>query len=201
MTEETKYKETIQKGIPLIQEWSAHQSQQVKETEDFKEVQRVIQEIENEHDFTYEAYEDIRFILRPFEETLPLKIKRIFNISTMDQYTMFIASRWFNSIEDHINLVLGVKRFNQNMTKFHYNGISVNNKSIEWFPNVETLHLYEEGDEYIEGGRIERYVDWNRISYYETEEMKTKNEGKEIEFKRIVWTRDDTKKQFNKEFC
>ena len=166
MTEETKYKETIQKGIPLIQEWSAHQSQHIKETEDFKEVQRVIQEIENEHDFSDEAYEDIRFILRPFEETLPLKIKRIFNISVMDQYTMFIASRWFNSIEDHINLVLGVKRFNQNMTKFHYNGISMNNKSIEWFPNVQTLHLYEEGDEYIEGGRIERYVNWNSVSYY-----------------------------------
>ena len=134
MTEETKYKETIQKGIPLIQEWSAHQSQHVKETEDFKEVQRVIQEIENDHDFTNEAFEDIRFILRPFEEILPLKIKRIFNISVMDQYTMFIASRWFDSIEDHINLVFGVKRFNQNMTKFHYNGISMNNKIIEWFP-------------------------------------------------------------------
>ena len=50
---------------------------------------------------------------------------------------------YFESIDDLINFELCSRRFNGNMTKFHYNGISMNNKSIEWFPNVETLHLYE----------------------------------------------------------
>ena len=50
-----------------------------------------------------------------------------------------------------------------NMEKFHYNPISVDSKSVKLFPNVESLHLYEEEDEYLEGGRIERYVESTEI--------------------------------------
>ena len=99
------YKEIIQEGIPLIQEWINKQDENTKQEEDFKELVRVITEIEQEQDFSKQSYEDIQFVLRPFEDQLSLKIKRIFNISMMDQYTMFIASKYFDSIEDHINLM------------------------------------------------------------------------------------------------
>ena len=78
-------------------------------------------EIQNENDYSQNAFEDIRFVLNPFEEELPLKIKRIFNLSRMDHYTMFIATRWFDSIDDHINLTFVAKRFRCNMEKFVYN--------------------------------------------------------------------------------
>ena len=97
-----------------------------------------------------DAYLDIRFILKPFEEILPLQLKRIFNVSTMDQYTMFIASRWFESIEDHINLMMSTKRFQLNITKFHYNPISINKRTREYFDHLKTLYLYSSKDERFE---------------------------------------------------
>ena len=42
----------------------------------------------------------------------------------------------------------------------------------------ENLHLYENKDLYLVGGRIIKYVDWVRRSYIETEEIKQKNSRK-----------------------
>ena len=52
-----------------------------------------------------------------------------------------------------------------NFDKFHYNPISVDSTTVQFFPYVETLHLYEEIDDRLEGGNIQRYVNWNRIDY------------------------------------
>ena len=128
----------IQEGIPLIKEWIEVKRQEFKNNNDFSELEKIVKEIENDKDYSNDAYEDIRYLLRPFEY-IPLKIKRIFNIGTLDNYTMFIASRHFESIDDFINLEMGVKRFNGNMTKFHYNPISLTEKTRKLFPNVETL--------------------------------------------------------------
>ena len=59
---------------------------------------------------------------------------------------MFIASRWFNSIDDHINLILGVKRFKENMTKFHYNPVPLNKITREFFDHLQTLYIYSLDD-------------------------------------------------------
>ena len=65
------------------------------ETENFDELERVLTEILSEEDYSEDSFLDIQFLLRPFEEHLPLKIKRIFNISTLDNYCVFISSRHF----------------------------------------------------------------------------------------------------------
>ena len=109
----------IQEGIPLIKEWIEVKRNQFEDNTDFKELEKIVKEIENDKDYSNDAYEDIRYLLKPFEY-IPLKIKRIFNIGTLDNYSMFITSRHFESIDDYINLEMGVKRFNGNMTKFHY---------------------------------------------------------------------------------
>ena len=93
----------IKEGIPFIKEWIEIKREEFAEQDEFKELVRVITEIEQENDYSHQAYEDIRYLLRPFEY-LPLKIKRLFNIATMDHYTMFIASRHFETIDDFINL-------------------------------------------------------------------------------------------------
>ena len=52
-----------------------------------------------------------------------------------------IASRWFENIEDFINLELGCPKFRMNMEKFHYNPIPINRSTRHLFPNLETLYL------------------------------------------------------------
>ena len=135
----------IQEGIPLIKEWIETKREEFKNNNDFSELQRVVTEIQNDQDFSKDAYEDIRYLLRPFEY-IPLKIKRIFNIGTLDNYTMFIASRHFETIDDFINLELCTSRFNGNMTKFHYNPIPLTNTTRELFDHLKTLYIYSPND-------------------------------------------------------
>ena len=115
MTHETNYKETIQQGFIFINEWIDNQTIELKQSDEFKELLTIKNEIEQEQIYSIETYENIRYVLRSLDEFLPFKIKKCFNISTMDYYTMFIASRWFDSIDDHINLIIGVKRFNRDV--------------------------------------------------------------------------------------
>ena len=122
------YKTIIEEGIPLIKEWINEQSEEVKETENYKELKRVLREIIDEKDYSKDAYLDIQFVLKPFE-LLPLKIKRLFDTSTLDNYTSFIASRYFENIEDFINLELSTSKFQGNMTKFFYNPIPLTYKT------------------------------------------------------------------------
>ena len=119
----------IQEGISLIKEWIEFKRKEYQDNTDFNELIRVINEIETEQDFSTDAYEDIRYFLRPFE-FISLKIKRLFNICTLVNYCAFITSRWFESIEDFINLEMGIKRFNGNMTKFFYNPIPLTSLHI-----------------------------------------------------------------------
>ena len=95
------------------------------------------------------------------------------------------------------NIIKVSKRMRGNMEKFHYNPISLDEKSIKLFPNVETLHIYKARDMYLTGGRIERYVNWRKLSAHEYKQVK-KELGKEIEYKRIVWTKNDTDKTIEK---
>ena len=155
MSEEINYKQQIETGIQLIQEWMKKEQSNLGDSLDYKELKRVIQEIIDEKDYSNESFEDIQYVLRPFEEVIPLKIKRIFNISVMDHYTMFIASRWFDTIDDHINLILSTKRFQLNLTKFHYNPISLTKTTREFFDHLQTLYLYsEEDDQFQNDSRI-----------------------------------------------
>ena len=107
-------KQNIQEGIPLIKEWIEVKRQEFKNNNDFSELEKIVKEIEKDQDYSKDAFEDIRYLLRPFEY-IPLKIKRMFNIGTLDNYTIFIASRHFESIDDYINLEMGIKRLNGNM--------------------------------------------------------------------------------------
>ena len=120
--------------------------------------------------------------------------RKAMNLSSLDNYCIFIASRHFESLDDHINLMFVSKRMQGNMEKFHYNPISVDTNSVEFFPNIESLYIYKEDDEYLEGGRIQRYVNWyGKVRYHELEEIKRKYKGKEIECKNIIYTIEDRK--------
>ena len=120
------------------------------------------------------------------------KERKTMKLTQLDNYCLFIASRYLETLEDHKNFTKVTRKLKYNMEKFHYNPISVDDSSIELFPNVESLHVYRLNDKYLERGRICRYVDWNIFSYNDMQEWKEENEEKDIEFKKVIWTKDDS---------
>ena len=60
-----------------------------------------------------------------------------------NNYCIFLASRWFESIDDFINLEKVSKRMRGNMEKFHYNPIPLTSSIRSFFPNIETLYIYD----------------------------------------------------------
>ena len=59
---------------------------------------------------------------------------------------MFIASRHFETIDDFINLELSTSKYQGNMTKFHYNPISLTPITREFFDHLQTLYWYTKDD-------------------------------------------------------
>ena len=96
-------------------------------------------EINNNEIFTEESFENIikQF---SFQERNQLKL------CELDNYCIFISSQYFTTLQDHINLIQTCKRLELNMTKYHYNPISLSNKSRQYFPNIQTLYLFSYHD-------------------------------------------------------
>ena len=75
-----------------------------------------------------------------------LKTKERNDICQLDNYCIFLASKWLDTIDDHINLVKTCKRVRCNMEKFHFNPLSLTRKTREFFPNIQTLYKYVQDD-------------------------------------------------------
>ena len=57
---------------------------------------------------------------------------------------IFLASFYFDSIEDYINVEKCSKKFRGNMERFSINPISVTHQTIKFFPNIQSLCFYDE---------------------------------------------------------
>ncbi|GAT99698.1 leucine rich repeat protein bspa family [Entamoeba histolytica] len=96
---------------------------------------------------------------------------------------IMIVSKYFEDINDFINLEIGIKRFQGNMERFHFNPIPLNQHSRKLFPNIETFHIYNKYDEIFKDGKIIKYVIWYKVSYSAyLEEKKEMNECKNIKY-------------------
>ena len=114
-------------------------------------------------------------------------------------YAIFIASKYFKTIEDFINLEIAVKRFRGNMEKFHYNPIPMTKEIIHFFPNIETLIIYRKRDELLEGRRINKYCILYPITCNKRKEMiEEKGEGR-IECEKLIYTKKDLCQYVNEE--
>ena len=158
------YKEILQEAIPLIKEWINKQqnNKEIAKTKCFQELVRVIKEIEEEEDYSKDSFDDIRFLLRTIGKSLSLKLKRLFNIATLDNYSAFIASRYFETTSDFIHFEMSTPKFQGNVNKFYYNPIPLNKHELKIFPNIKTYHIYRKEDSYETGGKIVRYEDWTK---------------------------------------
>ena len=87
----------------------------------------------------------------------------------IDKYSIFITSKYFETINDYINLELSSPRFKGNTKQFHYNPIEIKNeKELKIFKNIETLHLYEINQKrYEENKKIQKRIIWYKMNYEE----------------------------------
>ncbi|EDR30298.1 hypothetical protein, conserved [Entamoeba dispar SAW760] len=106
---------------------------------------------------------------------------------------IMITSMYFNDINDFINLEIGVKRFQGNIERFHFNPIPLNKYSRKLFTNIETFHIYNYNDEIFKDGRIFKYVIWYLVNY--SEYLQEKEQGNIC--KNIEYTKEDRNKYGN----
>ncbi|ELP91689.1 hypothetical protein EIN_207560 [Entamoeba invadens IP1] len=125
-------------------------------------------------------------------------------------YHIMIVSKYLETINDFINLELVCKKFRGNMEKFHFNPIPLNSKTFGYFPNIETLHLWDVEDENFGNGFISinteekvecenkgvlkrefyRIIVWFYVGF----EIVDRNKSRNIEFKDVTYTKNDRKK-------
>ena len=118
-----------------------------------------------------------------------MKNLKIIPKGKMDYYSMFIATRFFETIEDYINLELSHPKWKGNLLRFYYNPISLTNEfERNLFPKLQTLHIYDDKDPLFENdNKIKAMVFWTRKTYTEYSNYNKRK----IEKKYIVFTNED----------
>ena len=76
-----------------------------------------------------------------------------------------VVSKYFNTIDDFINMELGIPKTKGNMEKFHFNPIALDEWSRKFFTSLETLHLCSEEDEKFESETFFKKVIWYKMEY------------------------------------
>ena len=69
---------------------------------------------------------------------------RLFSLD--NNYCLYLASMWFESIEDFSHLEQATPRALNNISKFHYNPISLTEQTRPLFDNLQALYLYSPQD-------------------------------------------------------
>ncbi|EDR22786.1 hypothetical protein, conserved [Entamoeba dispar SAW760] len=107
--------------------------------------------------------------------------------------SIMIVSKYFDDINDFINLEIGIKRFQGNMERFHFNPIPLNKYSRKLFTNIETFHIYNKYDKIFDDGIIFKHVIWYQVDY--STYLKEKEQGNIC--KNIIYTEEDRDKYGN----
>ncbi|ELP84199.1 hypothetical protein EIN_258830 [Entamoeba invadens IP1] len=80
----------------------------------------------------------------------------------IDAFNMMVVSKYFITIADFINLELVCKKFTGNMTRFHFNPISLTTSTRRFFPHLQTICLYTPDDEIFDDDEVEQ----RSVQYY-----------------------------------
>ena len=82
----------------------------------------------------------------------------------LGSYHLMITSQYFNTIEDFKNLAFATPKAKENTEKFHFNPIDLTRRTRPLFTQLETLHVYEKGNEMFLDEKFFR-----RVIHYEVE--------------------------------
>ena len=119
-------------------------------------------------------------------------------------YCMMLAGKYFNSIDDYINVEFCSPQFVNNTDKYHFNPIPVDEKTANIFGNLETLYLYKKGDKYVTHPTVKRCINlFRRIGWYEKSKLQKLETERNIEYKNVLYMETDggfdKKKSVNRE--
>ncbi|ELP89523.1 hypothetical protein EIN_457820 [Entamoeba invadens IP1] len=133
-------------------------------------------------------------------------------MSQLSGYHIMIVSEYFKTIRDFINLELVCKKFGGNMGKYHFNPIQLNSKTIGYFTNIETLHLWNREDKNFGNGilvnteenqdcenkSVLKKTFFQIIVWFDVDfETVDKNKSRNIEFKNVTYTQNNREKYGN----
>ena len=106
---------------------------------------------------------------------------------------LHIVSKYFEKLEDYFHLEFASKKCKGNCERFRYNPISLSSSTIQFFPNIKTLHLYSLKDEILQDKNIKKIIVWYRMGYHESEKfaIEMESESCTVEFKYLVYTKQD----------
>ncbi|ELP84371.1 hypothetical protein EIN_088740 [Entamoeba invadens IP1] len=138
-------------------------------------------------------------------------------MSKLDGYHMMVVSQYFPKFVNFVTLSLVCKKFNKIMDNFHYNPIPLTKNTLNYFPNIETFHVYTKnseifGKEFFDkkcvvnnSEVISNTVFFKVVIWYEVDFITfANNKNSNFVFKNITFTKNDTlkfKEQLSQIFC
>ena len=110
----------------------------------------------------------------------------------LSSYCLMIASMHFNSVDDFKHLEMATKKAQGNTEKFKYNPISLDQNTRHIFPNVETLHVYEEDNEEFRDEHFYKRIHHYGIKYSDWLE---RDKSEEDVFLKVILCQADSKER------
>ena len=111
----------------------------------------------------------------------------------LDADIMFTISRYLESTQDLGRLVQTVKKFGGIIDRYTYNPVPITKQTINFFPNIDTQHLYTKDEDFLKSDKIKKYVVWYKMAFYRHKQIK---KDRDVDFKRIAFTNEDALKEY-----
>ncbi|ELP89301.1 hypothetical protein EIN_045350, partial [Entamoeba invadens IP1] len=90
------------------------------------------------------------------------------NTCCIDPFHMMIVAKYFVSITDFLFLQQVSKKYNNFLSKFHFNPIPLTTHTRPFFPNLETLHIYSNNDNQFDYEKFYQKVVWFSVKKSQT---------------------------------
>ena len=121
-----------------------------------------------------------------------MQIKRKTGMSKyqLSPYDLMVVSKYFESIDDFINMEIGIPKTKGNMSKFHYNPIPLDAWSRTLFTSLETYHVYSDEDEPFVDDKFFKRIIWFDVTYDEWIEYQKEGE----EYKHVVLDKETARR-------
>ena len=138
--------------------------------------------------------------LEEIKKTLTSSEKTKYRLYKLDNKNcLFEASKWFERVNDFINLAMVSRKAVDLMELYKYNPITITASTINLFNNIDVQHIYSRRENIINLGQIQKFVVLYRIGWQEYKQMIKKTPlNKTIEFKTIIYGKKDSSKDFEK---
>ena len=103
-------------------------------------------------------------------------------MAKVDSYSILIVSKYLQSKQDYINLMLVTKKYRLTTEKLRFNPISISNLNL--FPLIQTHYLYDSNDSIIDSKQIVKRIAMFPIVYSSYRRIKDEDD---IEYRKVIY--------------